>query len=96
LAQIPVNVIYYGAHGTEPWKVDPTQHLGFLFTLLGFTVAATPAAWGMIKQYVILGASISASRSLGRASLLYDFMDIRGCFVPLWDSNRTSISCGQW
>lgn len=54
LLQIPVNVIYYGARGTDPWKVDPTQHLGFLFTLLGFTVATTPAVWGIIKQYVML------------------------------------------
>lgn len=52
MQQIPLNVIYYGARGAQPWQVDPTQHLGFLLTLLGFTVACTPAAWGMIKQYV--------------------------------------------
>lgn len=55
LCVVPVNVIYYGARGTEPWHVDPTQHLGFIFTLMGFTIATTPAVWGIIKQYVVTG-----------------------------------------
>jgi hypothetical protein len=85
LAQIPVNVIYYGAHGTEPWKVDPTQHLGFLFTLLGFTVAATPAAWGMIKQYVrlILGARVP---HLGQQFF-------GPCFFAVWFPGRPWVLC---